>query len=105
MQVVWSNEALTHLSEIQEHIEKDKPEIAARVAARIIEQTARLGLFPELGRPIRGPGRRRLIISGTPFIVAYRVEVDRVTYSGSVMGLGDVHKVDNENAPAAGSPL
>lgn len=40
---------------------------------RIQAQIARLAQFPESGRPGRIEGTRELVISGTPFIAAYRI--------------------------------
>jgi toxin ParE1/3/4 len=38
----------------------------------------RLGAFPAIGRPGRVAGTRELVVSGTPYIVPYRVRGERV---------------------------
>ena len=46
---------------------------AARMAERIYESAGVLARFPEIGRPGRVSGTRELVVSGTPFIVPYRI--------------------------------
>lgn len=36
---------------------------------------SRLADFPESARPGRVPGTRELVVSATPFVVVYRIEV------------------------------
>lgn len=45
----------------------------------IRKQTGVLAIPPELGRPTRVLGARELVISGTPYIAAYRFAGDVVT--------------------------
>ena len=51
---------------------------AERVAERIRDSVAQLAQYPLLGRTGRVPGTRELIVSGTPFIVPYRIREDVV---------------------------
>lgn len=51
---------------------------ASRIVEHIFESVNHLATHPLLGRPGRLPGTRELIISGTPFIVPYRVREDEV---------------------------
>jgi toxin ParE1/3/4 len=51
---------------------------AARTVAAILDAVENLERFPALGRPGRVVGTRELVISGTPYIVAYRVRGDTV---------------------------
>jgi toxin ParE1/3/4 len=43
------------------------------VAARIVEAIGLLLEQPSLGRPGRMPDTRELVVSGTPYVVAYTV--------------------------------
>jgi len=79
MQIVWTETALRHLAGIQAYIEQDKPEAAKDVAQAIRKAVAYLTAHPHLGRPGRKPGTRELIIAGTPFLVPYQVQGDRLT--------------------------
>lgn len=79
MRIAWTRKALQHLAAIQGYIEQDKPEAARHLATRIRSTVAYLAEHPHLGRPGRKPGTRELIIAGTPYIVPYRVQGDRVT--------------------------
>jgi toxin ParE1/3/4 len=45
---------------------------------RIIDQIQLLTQFPQLGRLGRVTGTRELVISETPFVVAYRIGADAV---------------------------
>ena len=78
MQVVWSPTAVAQLFEIRAYIEQDKPEAALRVAQRIVSAADQLNRNPHLGRPGRSPGIRELIIAGTPYILPYRIQGDRL---------------------------
>ncbi len=59
----------------------DKPEAAARLATRIVAVVEALSKHPYLGRAGTEPGIRELVIGGTPYIVAYRIEGERVIIS------------------------
>lgn len=76
MQIVWTEQALSDLAEIEHYIEQDKPEAARRVAAHLWSSVEHLAEFPQLGRPGRRPGMRELIVP--PYIVSYRVRKDRL---------------------------
>jgi toxin ParE1/3/4 len=75
LQIQWTEAAEGDLDAIERYIACDKPSAAIRQVLRIIkavEQT--LPKMPFLGRPGRVPGTREMVISGTPYIVAYRVK-------------------------------
>ncbi len=78
MNVVWSPRAIRHLVSIREYIEKDSEVSAAVVAGRILNAIEILRTQPQMGRPGRLTGTRELVVSGTPFIVPYRVRRERL---------------------------
>ena len=78
LEIVWSRKAL-RLSEIREYVAEDKPEAAARLAARIVSVVSGLRLHPYMGRAGAEPGIRELVIGGTPYIVMYKAGRKRVT--------------------------
>jgi len=49
-------------------------EVAARITLQIVTSVQQLAVYPMSGRAGRVPGTRELIISNTPFIVAYAIE-------------------------------
>jgi toxin ParE1/3/4 len=88
MIVEWSDEALGDLVSLQAYVAKDSPAAAKKTALFILESVEKnLPDHPQMGRPGRVVGTRELVISGTPYIVPYRltsgvIEVLRV-YHGA----------------------
>jgi len=78
MNAVWSPRAIRHLVAIRKYIEKDSDGNAAAVARRILDAVDLLCTQHQTGRPGRLTGTRELAISGTPYIVPYRVRHERV---------------------------
>jgi toxin ParE1/3/4 len=78
MNVVWSPRAIRHLVAIRQYIEKDSDRNAAAIASRILDAIETLRTQPGMGRPGRLPGTRELVVSGTPFIIPYRVRHERL---------------------------
>ena len=78
MEVRWLEDALADITEIHRFIAADNTRAAARVVERIQTAIRLLAELPHRGRPGRWPGTRELIIPGTPYIVPYRVQGDRV---------------------------
>ncbi len=74
MKIVWSLFAVEDRTGIFDYIEQDDPSTAINVDERIMEQTAKLTQFPELGRPGRVEGTRELVVNRTPFIVIYCIQ-------------------------------
>jgi addiction module RelE/StbE family toxin len=62
------------LEDIYERIAADNPDAAPRIIERIRIEVERLQEFPMIGRPGRVADTRELIISGTPYIVPYRIK-------------------------------
>src|ERR1041385_8611393 len=69
----WSAGAIADLVEIRRYIGEDNPTAAREVADRIKRAVQFLGDQPQLGRSGRRAGTRELVVSGTPYIVAYAV--------------------------------
>ncbi len=81
VEIVWSPLARTRLREIRDDVAKDKPKAAERLAIRIVAVTEALRNHPRLGRVGAEPETRELVIGGTPYVVLYRVERERVIIS------------------------
>jgi toxin ParE1/3/4 len=75
----WTNESITDLRAIHRYVARDDRDSADRLVRRIRSAVlAQLPQFPHSGRPGRVNGTRELVVSGTPYIVAYRLR-DGVT--------------------------
>lgn len=74
MIVRWTRTALANLNDLAEYIAQDNPRAAAHMVARILSSIEKLKAHPSIGRPGRVPNTRELVISGTPYIIPYRVK-------------------------------
>lgn len=55
------------------HIRKDSPRAAIEQIDRLLARVAALAEHPEQGRPGRRRGTRELVVTGTSFVVVYRL--------------------------------
>lgn len=78
MRVRWLRRALQNLDEEAEYIARDDPDAAAQMVDRIATSVERIATHPALGRTGRVPGTRELVVSGTPYVVPYRVRGETV---------------------------
>lgn len=78
MRLVWDSFALADRRAIYDYIEPEDPRAAVRIDERLSGAVTRLSDFPHSGRPGRVDGTRELVVGGTPYIIAYRVEPDQV---------------------------
>jgi toxin ParE1/3/4 len=69
----WSVWAQADRAAIFDYIEADNPSAAVTVDQRISERVNVLQRYPRSGRPGRVQGTRELVITRTPYIVAYRI--------------------------------
>jgi|SRR5579864_2814425 len=74
----YSRRYFRRIEDIRERIAADNPAAAARMVERIRAAVERLAASPAIGRPGRVADTRELIISGTPYIVPYRIKGDVV---------------------------
>ena len=73
MQIVWSPRAASDLTQSLDYITERNPAAADDVQERIRHLVALLEETPHIGRPGRTGGTRELVITDTPYVVAYRV--------------------------------
>ena len=57
---------------------QDNPRAAMEMGKQVLEAVDYIKQYPTLGRAGRLRGTRKLVVSGTPFIVIYRVRMDFV---------------------------
>ncbi len=74
MKIVWSPEAAADLDEIFDRILAENPSAAAELAGRLEEAVSGLVEFPAKGRPGTVTGTRELVITRSPYLVAYAAD-------------------------------
>lgn len=79
MKVEWHPLAQADLIALLEYIAADNPDAAYRVHDEILNQIGILEKYSAAGRPGRIAGTRELVITGVPYIAAYRIAGRRVT--------------------------
>jgi toxin ParE1/3/4 len=78
MQLKWASPAIRDLISAGEFIAADNPTAATKMAARILEAVEGLLEYPAIGREGRLADSRELVVTGTPFIVIYRLRMPTV---------------------------
>lgn len=74
MLVRWTLPALADLDQIQDFIAERNPPAASRLVDDILDRTdTLLSGNPEIGRHGRVAGTRELVLTGTLYVVAYRL--------------------------------
>ena len=74
MRIEWLPEAARNLTAQLEWIAERDPWAAIDTGDAVDVAVARLAEYPALGRTGRVPATRELVVIGTPYIVAYRIE-------------------------------
>ena len=78
MNLDWLPEANRNRFEQLDYIAQDNPLAAIGQDEEIERQVSMLMLHPKIGRSGRLKGTRELVISRTPFVVIYRVQVNHI---------------------------
>jgi toxin ParE1/3/4 len=77
--IVWTDQATRQLDQTHDYIAlSNSQEIAAQITMHVAISVEQLATFPMSGRPGRVSGTRELVISNSPFIVAYSVDQERI---------------------------
>jgi toxin ParE1/3/4 len=77
--IFWTEQAVQQLDQTYNYIAlANSEQVAERVTAQIVGSVQHLDSFPQAGGQGRVPGTRELVISRTPFIVAYTIAEDHV---------------------------
>ena len=71
MPVRWTTEAADQLEAIVNHIRAENPQAARTLAQFLLDRTARLETFPNMGKPGERKGTRELVAGD--YIIVYRV--------------------------------
>ena len=78
MRLVWTKRALRELDQMFAFVARDSRSAAAALVELVEKRSAVLVSHPEIGRPGRSDGTRELVLTGTPYILPYRVREGRV---------------------------
>jgi toxin ParE1/3/4 len=73
MEIRWQRTALSDLEAIQDYLLERNPPAALRLVSELREAALSLVEHPNRGRPGRVPGTRELVVSGTMYLIPYRV--------------------------------
>jgi toxin ParE1/3/4 len=74
-QIRWLNKALANLEAEAEFIAKDNPSAAKAIVKKILIAVRHLESNPALGHAGRIHGTRELVVTGTRYVIPYRVNV------------------------------
>lgn len=78
MKLIWAKRALAEIDAIFAYVAADSPPAAERLALLIETKAQVLIDQPNMGRPGRVDGTREFVVTGTPYILPYRVRDGRV---------------------------
>ncbi len=74
MIIRWTALARADALAIFDYVVARNPRAALRLIDEIDDGVRGLVAYPRIGRPGRRPDTRELVISGTPYVVAYRLK-------------------------------
>lgn len=77
LRIAFTRLAKLDLDELITHIGEENPRAAVNVATRILDRIRLLQEQPDLGHKGRRSGTRELVVDGTRYIVAYRLDSTR----------------------------
>lgn len=78
MKIVWTEPARQDLRGIFEYIAEENPKAARSFLSEIKERVCVLVDEPQLGRVGRVEGTRELVLTGTHYILPYRVKSQQI---------------------------
>ncbi|PRH88901.1 type II toxin-antitoxin system mRNA interferase toxin, RelE/StbE family [Labrys okinawensis] len=78
MQVRWTTPALSDIEHIHAWHKPHSEHDAAKLVSRLRERAESLAALPKQGRPGRVAGTRELTVSGTSYLILYRLRGDYV---------------------------
>ncbi len=78
MKVRWTEGAVENLRSAHAYMDAENPEAASDVVDQIVSAVERLERFPQMGRAGRVEGTQEVVVTGTPFVVAYRLKGESI---------------------------
>jgi toxin ParE1/3/4 len=86
MPVIWTGPARAQLADLHSYLSESSILAADSQAAILVNAADGLTGFPGMGRMGRRRGTRELVVSGTPYIVVYRIRESSVRILAVVHG-------------------
>ena len=86
VKIRWTRLAVEDLDQAYDYIAATNPAAARSVITRVESALKALEAHPLIGRTGRVEGTREMVISDTPFVVAYRIAKARVEILGVIHG-------------------
>ena len=74
MNIRWSDIASSELTQLTAYVYRIDRAAALRLRARILSRVRQLRHFPELGRNGKMRDTRELVVTGTSYIVVYKID-------------------------------
>lgn len=78
MRIVWLPIAKGNLNDQLAYIDERNARAGAEMAGMIATAVGHLANFPQIGRSGRIDGTCEIVVTGTPYVIAYLVEPDTV---------------------------
>jgi toxin ParE1/3/4 len=78
VRVRWLDQAVEDLKAVRAYIARHNPSAAVDIAQRIRDALKILSDYPAAGRAGRVPNTRELVVTGTPYILPYRVRAETI---------------------------
>ena len=80
MKAVWTRAAIRDLTHVREYIAHENPDAAREIALKFVGATERITQLPELGRIGRVNGTREVVVSGTQYLMVYRLKKNAIHF-------------------------
>lgn len=80
MKAVWTRAAIRDLTHARDYIARESPAAAREIALHIVDATERVIQFPEVGRIGRVNGTREVVVSGTKYLIVYRLKKNAIHF-------------------------
>jgi toxin ParE1/3/4 len=84
MKIRWTASAADDLKSAHEYIDEESSSAADALIDQIFAGIEMLQRFPRAGRQGRIENTRELVVSGTPFIIFYRISHDHIEILGII---------------------
>ena len=78
IEIRWTNRALRQLSDAYDYLQERSEQGRLAVKHRVVIALTALESYPEIGREGRVIGTYELFVTGTPFILVYRLKRNRI---------------------------
>lgn len=78
LRIVWLPVAERNLNDQLAYIDERNARAGADMAGMVATAVGHLADFPQIGRSGRIDGTREIVVTGTPYVIAYLVEPDTV---------------------------